>query len=218
MGEQQETTALSSLEVPTMVNAGGSPVMAIIENLNASECRMRSVNTFAIGARVAFALTIHGAPSVPLEGTIASIKQNGPRFSYVVSLHTTLMQRDAITRAVDVARSRAAHAADVKTENGLTRASVRVPVNVEIRYAQPGKPAQTARALNISTGGLYMNVLDEIPVGTTLELDIPLGATRVKVHGRVVAHQAATPNYNIAFFEITHEAREGIAHFIDRQT
>jgi hypothetical protein len=191
MGEQ-ETTALPSLEVPTMVSAGGgSPVMAIIEALNASECKMRSVNAFAIGARVEFALTIHGRPSIALEGTIASIKQNGPRFLYVVSLRPTQLQRDAILRAVESAASRAA-TRDVKTDNGLTRASVRIPVDIELRYTLAGGP-----------------------VGAALELDIPLGAERVKVHGRVVAHQATTPNYNIAFYEITSETRERLAHFID---
>jgi hypothetical protein len=214
MGEQ-ETTALSSLEVPTMVSAGGgSPVMAIIEALNASECKMRSVNAFAIGARVEFALTIHGRPSIALEGTIASIKQNGPRFLYVVSLRPTQLQRDAILRAVESAASRAA-TRDVKTDNGLTRASVRIPVDIELRYTLAGGPAGTARALNISTGGVYINATAEIPVGAALELDIPLGAERVKVHGRVVAHQATTPNYNIAFYEITSETRERLAHFID---
>ncbi len=203
-----------------MVNViGGSPVMAMIENLSAAECRMRSVNAFAIGAHVAFELAIHGTPTLALQGTIASIKQNGPRFSYVVSLHGTPAQTDAIRQTVELARSRATRqATDVKTDNGLTRASVRIPVDFELQYTRPDGTSRTARALNISTGGVHMNVADDIPVGTALQLDVPLGSERVKVHGRVVAHQAASPNYNVAFYEMAGEARERIAAFIVRHS
>ncbi|MGB6986250.1 MAG: PilZ domain-containing protein [Candidatus Aquilonibacter sp.] len=112
----------------------------------------------------------------------------------------------------------AAHV-EFKTDNGLTRASVRVAVDVELRYAQPGGPVRTARALNISTGGVHMNADDDIPVGAAIELDIPLGgAQRIKVHGRIVAHQASGPNYNVAFYEMTSEAHESIARFIEGQS
>lgn len=203
-----------------MVAAGGeSPVMAIIEDLSAAECRMRSVNVFAIGAHILFELAIHGTPTQVLQGTIAAIKQQGPRFSYVVSMHGTPAQAEAIRHAVELARSRAAgQAVDVKTDNGLTRASVRMPVDLELHYAQAGHMPRTARTLNISTGGLHMNADDDIAVGTALELDIALGAERVKVHGRVVAHQAPSPNYNVAFYEMTAEARERLARFIDGQS
>lgn len=199
--------------------AAGTPVMAIIENLNAAECRMRSVNAFAIGAHIAFDLAIHGTPTLALQGTISSSKQNGARFLYVVSLQGAASQAEAIRQAVELAHSRAARqAADVKTDNGLTRSSVRVPVDLELRYIRPGGASATARALNLSTGGIYMNAGDDIPVGTPVELEIPLGAERIKVHGRIVSHQAASPNYNIAFYEMTGEARERIAAFIDRQS
>jgi hypothetical protein len=212
---------MDSLEVPTMVSAGGgSAVMAIIETLTAAECRMRSVNTFPIGARIEFELAIHGTPSMVLQGTITSIKQNGPRFSYVVSLHPTPQQAEAMLRAVERAHPRAAPpAADVKTDNGLTRASIRVPFDVEFQYARPGGPARTARAVNISTGGVYMNAGEDIPVGAAIELDIPLGgAQRIKVHGRIVAHQGPSPNYNVAFYEMTSDAHESLARFIDGQS
>ncbi len=203
-----------------MVSAGGgSPVMAMIEHLSATECRMRSVNVFPIGARVAFELAVHGTPSIVLQGTIDSIKQNGPRFSYVVSLRTTPLQAEAMLQAIERAGSRpATQAPDLKTDNGLTRASVRVPVDLELRYARPGGTPGTARALNISTGGIHMNADDDIPVGTPLELDIPLGAQHIKVHGRIVAHQGASPNYNVAFYEMTGEARENLARFIEGQS
>jgi len=198
-----------------MVNTGsGSPVMAIIESLTASECRMRSVNPFTIGATVEFSLTMHGLPPLPISGAIASSTKNGPRFSYIVSLRNSPAQAAAIARANDVARSRAMSHADVKTDNGLTRASVRLPVDFELHYKAPQREARVARAINISTGGLYMNTRDEIAVGSALELDLPLGDGHIKVHGRIVAHQSASPNYNIAFYDVDAPTRDALARFI----
>lgn len=218
MGESQ-TTAHSSLEAPTMVSAGGgsSPVMAIVEYLSAHECRMRSVNPFGIGAIIDFSVAIHGAPTVPLRGTVVASKQNGARFSYVVSLQSSNAQADAIAKVTEVAQARkSAHAPDVATADGLTRASVRVPVDFEVRYARLGASPREARAINISTGGVHMNTPDDIPVGTSIDLEIPLGDQPVRVRGRIVAHQEMSPNYNVAFFDLNAEARDIIARFIEK--
>jgi hypothetical protein len=59
-----------------------------------------------------------------------------------------------------------------------------------------------------------MNTDDEIPVGASIDLEIPLGGQHVSVRGRIVAHQAMSPNYNVAFFEVTNEARENLARFV----
>lgn len=219
MGEVEETAApSSSLEAPTMVHAGGaSAVMAIIEHLSAHECRMRSINSFAIGATIDFSVAVHGAPTLPLQGKIVACKQNGARFAYVVALQSTIAQAEGIAKVIEAARARkAAHAPDVPAVDGLTRGSVRVPVDFELRYARNNSGVRSARATNISTGGIHMNTQDEIPVGGTIELEIPLGMERVKVHGRIVAHQELSPNYNIAFFDINSEAREIIARFVQK--
>jgi hypothetical protein len=205
---------LSSLEVPTMVSdgRGTSSVMAIIEHLSPSECRMRSVHGFPVGGQIEFTVSVHGAAPVPLRGEIAASKQNGARYAYVVVLQNATDHAEAIAKANGAARARAQ--AEVKSIEGLTRSSVRVPVDFMLRYKQLGLGARAAHAINLSTGGVHMNTDDEIPVGASIDLEIPLGGQHVSVRGRIVAHQAMSPNYNVAFFEVTNEARENLARFV----
>ena len=200
-----------------MVHAAGKPaVMCMIEQLHAHECRMRSVNAFEIGTHVDFTVALHGAPTIPLQGTIAARTQSGPRFTYVVKLETTPAQADAIAQANDAARARAsAHAPDIQTDGALTRANVRVAVDFEVRYTL-GAQTRPARATNISVGGILMNCGDDIKVGSSLEIAVQLDASRVHLRGRVVAHQEASPNYNIAFYDVKDETRDALARFIGK--
>lgn len=205
-----------SLESPTMVATPGSPaVMAIIEELDAAHCRMRSVNPFEIGAVVEFSAVIHGTAPIPLRGAIASRSQAGPRFIYTLDLEANAAAAAAIERAVEIARTRAVHTApDVQTNNGLTRASVRIPVDFPLRFTTPGGSVHDARATNISTGGILMNSTEPLSVGASLELHFLLGDVPVSVKGRIVAHQDASPNYNIAFFDVRELVKETLARFI----
>jgi hypothetical protein len=202
-----------------MIRADGSaPVMAIIEHVSAHECRLRSVNVFEIGERLDFTVSVHGAPTIALSGKVVSRKENGARHAYVLALATTLAQTEAIAKANDAGRHRAAHAPDVHTGNGLTRAALRVPVDFDVLYTLAGSSARTARATNISIGGVLMNTTAELPVGAAIEMKIPLGDERVSVNGRIVAHQEMSPNYNVAFYEMSDEVRERIARFIEHHT
>ena len=213
-----QTSGVVSLEVPTMVHANGAaPVLCMIEQLRPAECRMRSVNPFDVGTHVDFTVAIFGAPTIPLQGKVLARDRSGSRFVYTVALEPTADQGEAILRATQVARSRsdAAHAPDIQTNNGLTRASVRVPVDFEFRYTKPGEAPRTARATNVSLGGILLNTNDEMPVGSALELELPLGTDRVRVRGRVVAHQAASPNYNIAFYQVEAETHEKLVRFVE---
>jgi len=195
---------------------GNAPVMAIIEHASHSECRMRSMNVFNVGDRLDFPLSVHGTPTIALCGTVVNRKQIGPRYSYVIALLSAPTQTEAIVKATQTEHGRpSAPAPDVHTGNGLTRTSVRVPIDAEVGYTQSGSPARIARATNISTGGVLMKTTDELPVGASLELEIPFGAELVTAHGRIVAHPHMTPNYNIAFYHMTNEARDIIARFID---
>jgi hypothetical protein len=203
-----------------MVSVDGSaPVMAIIEQATQSECRMRSMNAFEVGDRLEFPLAVHGAPTLALSGLVVSRTKIGPRYAYVLALQPETVQPEELARATQTAHARApGHTPDVHTGNGLTRASIRIPVDFEVSYMQAGSPACVARATNISTGGVLIQTSDELPVGASLELQIWLAQNRVSVHGRIVAHQHATPNYNVAFYHMTNEARDIIARFIDSQT
>jgi hypothetical protein len=208
---------LTSLETPTMLRVNGqSPVMFMIEQLSATECRMRSVNELPAGASVEFTVTAHGLSPLVLSGNVRSHTQNGLRHVYGIALATTPAQSAAITQINDVLRARSAAAPDVPTNNGLTRASIRIAVDFELQYSVGSNPPRTARATNISIGGILMNTPDTLAVGTSLELDVPLdNDQRLPFNGRIVAHQEASPNYNIAFFDVKSEARERLARFIE---
>ncbi len=209
-------TTLASLEAPSMIRVDGSaPVMAIIEHVSAHECRLRAVSVFEIGQRLDFTVSVHGAPTIALSGKVVTRKENGARHAYVLALATTLVQNEAIAKANDAARHRAKHAPDVRTENGLTRAALRIAVDFDLFYTLSGATARSARATNISIGGVLMNTTAELPVGASIEMKFPLGDERVAVTGRIVAHQEMSPNYNVAFYEMSDEARESIRRFIE---
>lgn len=203
-----------------MVSVNGAvPVMAIIEHAGRSECRMRSMNAFDVGDRLDFPLSVHGTPTIELSGTVVNRKQIGPRYSYVIALRVPGPQAEALVKATQTAHGQpAGHTPDVHTGNGLTRSSVRVSIDAEMYYAHAGSPARVARATNISAGGVLMKTGDELPVGASLELRIPLDGERLTVHGRIVAHQRQNASYNIAFYDMTHEARELIARFVQSNT
>lgn len=199
-----------------MIRADGSaPVMAIIEHVSAHECRLRSVNIFEVGERLDFTVSVHGAPTIALSGKVVSRKENGARHAYVLALATTLAQTEAIAKANDAGRHRVAHAPDVHTENGLTRAALRIPVDFDVLYTLGGSVARIARATNVSIGGVLMNTTAELAVGAAIEMKFSLRDERVSVNGRIVAHQEMSPNYNVAFYEMSDEVRERIARFID---
>jgi PilZ domain len=204
-----------------MVSAKGAPaVMGIIEELNPKACRLRSINEFQIGDRVQFDFTLRGANKLQLSGHVLIVTENGNRRSYTIALDA--VDADAVVIALDAsqrfAAARPVH--DVQTGNGLTRASARIPIDVELQYSIAGKPPQFARATNVSTGGILLNSNDAIAVGTSIEVRFRLpGADHdLKVHARVVAHQQESPNYNMAFFNVDPEMREELAAFVAAHT
>jgi hypothetical protein len=214
----QETGAKSaSLECPTMVSANGSPaVMGIIEELNPNACRLRSISEFQIGDRLQFDFTLRGANKLQLSGHVSTVTQSGNRRSCTVALDST--DADAIVIALDAAQrfavARPVH--DVHTGNGLTRTSARIPIDVELQYSIPGKPPETARATNVSTGGILLNSNDAIPVGANLEVrfGLPGADHHITVNARVVAHQHESPNYNMAFFNVDAKVRAELEAFV----
>jgi PilZ domain len=208
---------VSSLESPTMISTGGDvSVVAIIEQITATECRLRSVTARAVGEIVEFAFAVPGASQTHLRGKIVSFTQVGPRYVFKISLDTSAAQAEAIAASLEVAKARAQRQShDTPTGNGLTRSSVRVPVDCAVSYCKAGEVAsRNARATNLSAGGILMNCADDLNVGGSYELRFSLDGVRIAVHGRVVAHQERSPNYNIAFHDVGEETRAAITHFV----
>lgn len=214
----QDTPAkTASLECPTMASANGAaPVMAIIEELTPKTCRLRSINLFKIGDTLAFDFALRGAHMLKLEGRVLSSTLNGTRRSYTIVLHTS--DEDAVIAALDAAaRFAVAHPIrDVHTGNGLTRASARIPVDMEVHYTVLGGSPKIGRAMNVSNGGIQLNSIDDIAVGSAVEMRFCLPGTEreFSAHARVVAHQQESPNYNMAFFSLSHEVREELEAFV----
>lgn len=199
---------------------GASPVMAIVEDLTTTMCRLRSMSSFDVGDTAAFEFTLRGAPKLPLAGRIASISVNGPRRTYTIAFDARdHHQTDRIAVVLDMARRFAEshhHDVQVAAPAGLIRSSVRIVHETDVRYRSGDAAARSARMTNISSGGILMNSSDDIPVGTSVELrfSLPNAVDPIVVHARVVAHQTLSPNYNMAFFQINEATRQTIEAFV----
>lgn len=199
---------------------GGTPVMAIVEQLSLKECRLRAVSAFALGDTVAFEFTAYGVSKASVHGRISHRADNGARHIYTIAVDASdTRMLDQLAIAVDAARRHAAMKLghEVPTDNGLTRAHVRVTASFDVSYRIGSTPSRAARATNISVGGMLMNCGDAIPIGATVELQftLPGDSAPTSATARIVAHQDASPNYNCAFFGLPETAKVAIAHYVN---
>ena len=217
-----------SLEYPTMLHlAGKPPVMAIIETLSPSECRLRSVSVLEEGTKVDFDFTAQGAGRVTVRGTISLRVAQGVRNSYRVTLDPLqVKEKSDLAQAAQSAQRHAASrvASDVPTSNGLTRASIRVPVDLHVSYRNPLKERRNARATNLSSGGMLLKSDERLAVGSELELNVAIpgsagtAARELALLGRIVAHQDAPSglfDYNVAFHNVPTAIRQAITSYVD---
>ena len=218
---QTTGTPQHSIETPTMVSSNGTaPTMAIIEELTMTHARMRSITAFETGSEVEFDVTARGVPKLHLRGRITSGVKNGARYLYTVMLADVSSQAMNLSVAIDAANRHAgesAHGFSSSAPPGLTRSSVRVPIDMPLRYHTGDSVMRSGRATNISTGGILLNSDDDLAVGTTIEMRfaLPRSTRELVVSGRIVAHQRPTPNYNMAFFNIDPAARDEIARYVE---
>jgi hypothetical protein len=208
-----------SLEIPTMikVNAASAPVMGIIEEVTNTQVRLRSMSAFVEGDKLEFDLTLRGAPKTHLTGRITSAAQSGTRKVYVLSLKDLPQeQQRSIGAAAAAAKEHSRGNHDGEQTGGLTRSSVRVPVQMDVRFTFGGGVEQVGRATDISIGGILLNFHTNIPVGSAVELSfrLPGGDRDHHAQARVVAHQQQSPNYNMAFHTISDGVRAAIAVYV----
>lgn len=216
-------TVSRSLEAPTMLTVGdGPPVMAIVEELSMTHCRLRAIGLFSTGAGASFDVNVRGVPKFRLHGRISAVSEKPPRRVYTVLLERDQADHANIRAAVDAGRRLAVEHAHAVSDAppGLVRSSVRVAVDIPLRYVTPNGATHTGRATNLSTGGMLLNSDDAIAVGTTIELQFALPGTArgYRVSARIVAHQQSSPNYNMAFFNIEPAARDAIARYVQTAT
>lgn len=202
-----------------MVCVAGAPaVMAIVEDLNRKACRMRSLGVFRVGDAVSFDFTLRGAPTIALTGRVTSAAENGIRRSYTVTFDDPDgRQGDRIAVALDMSqRFASAHHTEAHNAEGLTRTSVRIPLDVAVSYAVGEASSRLGRMTNVSIGGILMNCDDQIAIGASLELHftLPDSTKRLRVRARIVAHQLQSPNYNVAFYQLPDDALQELERFV----
>lgn len=96
------------------------------------------------------------------------------------------------------------------------RSSTRVRVNFAIAYKTTDSEFRTAKATNISAGGLLMTCDDVLMVGGTLDVELE----SVTVHARIVAHRPAPAggyNYHLAFFGVGTSEHAEIARLMKKR-
>jgi hypothetical protein len=183
-------SAPASLEFVTMVSARGiAPANAVVEHLTASECRFRTVVFFDHGDVVEFEFGI--APSVLVRGSVVSRTAKGPRFEYRMRLdRMSAKEIDLLAFAVHenhrraaVARSNQRTVANLPTTcERLTRSSVRVLAQFDIRYRTAKEDFKAAKAGDLSTGGLLMTCADALVDGMPIELRFTLPSDVLKIY------------------------------------
>ena len=102
------------------------------------------------------------------------------------------------------------------TQTTDVRASVRVRVNFQLHYRTADAGTRTARATNISAGGLLMTCDDVLMVGGPIEVLLD----GVAVHARIVAHRPAPSggyNYHLAFYGVGTKEHDQIAKFMKKR-
>lgn len=199
------------------VNGTGSPVMGIIEEVTTQHVRLRSMSAFNEGDRLDFDLTLRGAAKTHMSGKVTMAAMSGTRKVYTISLKELAAEEArAVGTALDAAKSfQGRNHHDGEQTGGLTRSSVRVPCDMEVRFSADGKN-HVARATNISTGGILLNYPENITIGTSIEVKftLPGGTRELSAHARIIAHQQQTPNYNVAFHTVDEQTRSAIAAYV----
>jgi len=199
--------------------------MAIVEHLAATTCILRSVTLFDEGELLTFTLTVQGAPQVTVSGRVAERRTNGPRSRYTLNLEPmAAAQREDIaqlTREAAYRRSIGRPVPDVSTE-GLTRSSVRVPVDIPVRYEIEGQESGDGRATNLSVGGVLIVCAADLAVGSALHLAFSLSQetqahAQIAIQARIVARQPLQNglySYNLAFHGADPSVRSAIDHHL----
>jgi hypothetical protein len=179
-----------SLEFSTTVSARGiAPANAVIEHLTTAECRFRTVVLFDHGAIIELPVAAQGATGLA-RGTVVARASNGPRFAYGIRLdRMTADETDALARVITplyrkqmLARAHDHASRDLPTTERLTRSSVRVMTQFDLVYRTPKQDFRTAKAADVSSGGLLMTCTEALVEGEPVELRFTLPSDVVNAY------------------------------------
>jgi hypothetical protein len=190
---RSETTParIASLEVPTLLFARGiSPVKAVVEHITAAGCSLRTVVLLDRGSSVEFDFAIPDQPTVHVRGRVAMRVGKGPRFVYHLALDAMRpAESDALAYVTAKLHTRQARARRMErvigklpTTDGLVRAAVRVASEFPISYRTAKEPHRSAKAGDVSTGGLSMTCSHALLDAEMVELRFTLPSDVLDVH------------------------------------
>lgn len=188
-----------SLEYETTVSARGiAPANAVVEQIDGSQCRLRTVVLFDVGETIEFSLRSSGRGEVIVRGTVAAYEIKGPRFVYAMRLdRMSANEIAALRKVVDAldALDKLADGADLETPaaiDDLMRSCARIPVDFDITFRTPASDFKAAKAIDISRTGLLMSCADVLAPGSPIEVRFTIPGRRareVTLGARVVTRQ-----------------------------
>jgi hypothetical protein len=185
----QRGTYRQSIELPIAVEVDGlpAPVYGTLINISETGCRIRSLILIDRDRDVNFELKRPGHTAIHLRGKVVSrsTPPAGGGYEYGITFKQTNSERATLNKEIqEMQRREAAARADARPATvGTTaparsakqrRGSVRTLVGFSVRYRIPGRPAMTAEANDVSTGGLRLITPDKLELGTLVELRFTL--------------------------------------------
>lgn len=110
-----------------------------------------------------------------------------------------------------------------RPEHEERRESVRVPVRLRVRFRSAGE-LRSCLLTNLSRGGVFVNTLEPLPIGSQVLLRIELADTRTEIEapGEVVSHnvgpqfEVPRQGMGVRFGELAPEAREALQRYYER--
>lgn len=186
----QRGTYRQSIELPIAVEVRGlpAPVYGTLINISETGCRIRSLILIDRERDVNFELKRPGHAAIHLHGKVVSrsTPPAGGGYEYGITFMLTNSERAVLNKEIHEIQRReaAARAAAGPTTIGTTadpservkqrRGSVRQLVGFPVRYRIPGRPAMTAEANEVSTGGLRLITAAKLENGTLVEMRFTL--------------------------------------------
>ena len=187
----QRGTYRQSIELPIAVEIAGlpAPVYGTLINISETGCRIRSLILIDRNRDVSFELKRPGHTAIHLRGKVVSraTPPTGGGYEYGITFKQTNSEKTALSKEIqEMQRREAAARADARpTTVGSTapaiaksgkqrRGSVRTMVGFPLRFRVTGKPAMTAEANDVSTGGLRLITPEKFENGTMVEMRFTL--------------------------------------------
>jgi len=210
-----EPERVASLEYETTVSARGiAPANAVVEQIDGTQCRLRTVVLFDVGETIEFSLRSRGRGEVIVRGTVAAYEIKVHRFVYVMRLdRMSASEIAALRKVIDALDALDRFAEADVTElppaaiEDLIRTCARIPVDFAITFRTPAVDFKPAKAVDLSRSGLLMSCDEVLAPGAPLEVRFTLPGRKAKevtFAARVVTRQEPRKGSFLYGLAVTH--------------